>query len=219
MGTSHAVVVGLLIGILGQTGLAAAQGNRETLQLPRGDVSLQVGITGTNEPSVDPNDNWYGSWNGAVSVGYYWTEHLKTELDAGLTSEGQQWGRRVLAGDIYAYSTHSFSTRSMTLSQQYQFGHNARFHPFVGAGIALEWIRHTEERQPVYQILRVPPYQVLVQPARTIGPTTDVQVVPVVSGGFKGYLNERGFFRSDFQIGFRGGVRHLTVRSGFGFDF
>jgi hypothetical protein len=219
MGKAHKVAVLALVGSLGHVGLAAAQTDRAAPQLPRVDASLSVGWSGTNQRLAITADNWYHTRNGALSLGYYWTEHLKTEVDASLTSEGQLWGRRFVAEGTYAYVTHRFSTRDVTLAQQYQFGHNARFHPFVGAGVAFEWVRHIEEHQPLYQILRTAPYSVLIEPARTIGPTTELQAVPFVSTGFKGYFNERGFFRSDLYVGFRGGVRYVTLRSGFGFDF
>jgi hypothetical protein len=218
MGIYHRAAVLTLVGLSSHAALAVAQ-DRAAPQLPRGDVSWLVGPAGTNEDRAGPNDNWYRTWSGAFNLGYYWTEHLKTEVDASLTSEGGLWGRRFVAEGTYAYVTHRFSTRGVTLAQQYQFGHNARFHPFVGAGIAVEWLRHTEEHQPVYQILRTAPYSVLVEPARTIGPKTEVQAVPFLSSGFKGYFTERGFFRTDLYIGLRGGVKHVTVRSGFGFDF
>ena len=219
MGTCCRTGVLTLVGLLAHVGLAVAQTDRAAPQLPRGDVSSSVGLWGTNDHRADTYDNWYPTWNGTLSVGYYWTEHLKTEVDAGLTSEGRLWGTHVGPGGTYAPVAHLFSTRSMTLSQQYQFGHNSRFHPYLAIGLAFVWIRHTEEREPAYQIIRVPPYSVLLEPARTIGPATDMEAVPFIRGGFKGYFNERAFFRTDLGVGLRGGVRHVTLGSGFGFDF
>jgi outer membrane protein W len=208
-----------LAAVLRQPGLAAAQAGQALPELPRWDISSLVGVSGTREKRANPYDDWYHTWNGALSGGYYWTENLKTEVSAALTSEGRIWGSALGPGGNYGPVTHLFSTRSMTVAQHYQFGHNARFHPFLSAGVAIEWVRHTEERQPIYVSLRTPPYSIVVQPSRTIGPTTDVQAVPVIGGGFKGYFNERVFFRSHLGIGFRRGVRHVTVRSGFGVDF
>ena len=107
----------------------------------------------------------------------------------------------------------------MALAQQYQFGHNARVHPYVTAGVRFEWVRYTEERGPVFVSIRTPPYSVLLEPERTIGPVTELEVVPFIGGGFKGYFNERAFFRTDMGIGLQGGVKHVTFSSGIGVDF
>jgi hypothetical protein len=219
MGSSRTTVVLTLVGILAFTGLVRAQTDRAAPQLPRGDVSWSVGLWGAKENQPDTYDDWYHTWNGSVAVGYYWTEHLKTEIDAGLTSEGRLWGSRVSPAGVYTSVAHLYSTHNLRLAQQYQFGHNARFHPHLSVGIAFSWVRHTEEREPGYQTLRVPPYSVMVEPARTIGPATEMEAVPFVGGGFKGYVSERAFFRSDMTIGLRGGVRTVTLGCGFGVDF
>jgi hypothetical protein len=218
MGTYHRAVFLTLVGLSSQAALAVAQ-DRAAPQLPRGDVSWSVGLSATNERPANSYDDWYRVWNGTLSVGYYWTEHLKTEVDAGLTSEGRLWGTRVLPGGAYSQVAHLFSTRSVTFAQQYQFGHNSRFHPHLAIGIAFEWLRHTEDREPAYLITRVPPYSVILEPAQTVGPMTRTEAVPFVGGGFKGYFSERVFFRSDLGIGLRGGIRRVTLDSGFGVDF
>jgi len=219
MESSRTTVVLTFVGILACTGLAGAQTERAGPRLPRGDISWSVGLWGANEDRPDTYGDWYHTWNGTVAAGYYWTEHLKTEIDAGLTSEDRLWGTRVSAGGIYAASSHLYSTHNVRLTQQYQFGHNARFHPHLAVGVAFSWVRHTEEREPAYQTFRVPPYSVIVEPARTIGPVTKMEAVPFVGGGFKGYVSERAFFRSDMTIGLRGGVRNVTLGCGFGVDF
>jgi hypothetical protein len=219
MRSYRTTVVLALVGILTFTGLAGAQTERSVPRLPRGDVSWSVGLWAANEDRADTYDDWYRTWNGTVAAGYYWTEHLKTEIDAGLTSEGRLWGTRISPGGVYAPVAHLFSTRNVRLAQQYQFGHNSRFHPHVGVGVAFSWVRHTEEREPGYQTFRVPPYSVIVEPARRIGPVTEMEVVPFIGGGFKGYVSERAFFRSDLTVGLRGGVRNVTFGCGFGVDF
>jgi outer membrane protein W len=187
--------------------------------LPQGDVSWSVGVSGTDDDRANLYDDWYRTWNGTFSAGYYWTEHLKTELDAAWTSEGRLYETRVLRGGAYAPVEHLFSTRSVTLKQQYQFGHNASFHPHLAIGLAIEWVRYTEKQAAAYLTARTPPYAVFVYPARTVGPITDVRALPVIEAGFKAYFSERVFFRSDLNVGLRGGVRHVTVRSGLGLDF
>jgi hypothetical protein len=107
----------------------------------------------------------------------------------------------------------------MGVAQQYQFGHNARFHPYLTAGVRFQWVKYTEKRAPAYLSTRTPPYSVLVEPEQTIGPVTELEALPFVGGGFKAYFNERAFFRTDLDLGLRGGVKQVTIRSGLGVDF
>ena len=59
----------------------------------------------------------------------------------------------------------------------------------------------------------------LVQPARTIGESTELEIRPFAEIGAKLYLSQRGFFRSDLRLTFRGGVDEVLLRFGAGVDF
>ena len=192
-----------------------------TVGFPRADASGLVGWFSAHEGQVTAYDNWYHrSWSADMTIGYYWTEHLKTEIDGGMTSEAELWGERPSPRNgVYLPVIHQFSTRAVRVGQQYQFGHNAWFHPYLGGGIALQWVRHTEEREPTYQYGRSGSPPLLVESARTIGPETDVLARPFLNGGFKAYMTERSFFRSDLRVAFTHQVKDLGLRVGFGFDF
>jgi hypothetical protein len=217
--SNRIVSTALLVTVLAHASPAAAQTDRVATPWPRADASVSIGLSETNEHKPELYDNWYHTWNGTFSGGFYWTEHLKTEVEAGLTSEGRLYGVRVLPRGAYAPVEYLFSTRSVGVAQQYQFGHNARFHPYLTAGVRFQWVKYTEERAPAYLSTRTPPYSVLVEPEQTIGPVTELEALPFVGGGFKAYFNERAFFRTDLDLGLRGGVKQVTIRSGLGVDF
>ena len=48
---------------------------------------------------------------------------------------------------------------------------------------------------------------------------TSTEVRPFVATGFKAYMTQRAFFRSDVRVGVRDGVDEVLLRFGFGVDF
>jgi Outer membrane protein beta-barrel domain len=197
--------------------------------LPRGDAGAYVGMFGANKSELDGFDDWYKrTWYGGLSAGYYWTEHLKTEIDLSATSRGEIYetprpvgpGTSVFTGPI----EHDFTTRRVAVGQHYQFFHNAWFHPTVGGGVAFTW-ETTERTIPAVFAHDRPgpdgrfPQPRLVAPERREGPETHHRAMAFAATGFKAYVGRRGFFRSDLQVAFADRVEDVTVRLGFGVDF
>jgi hypothetical protein len=193
---------------------------------PRVDTAAYVGWFGANKSELDGYDDWYkGVWHASVSSGYYWTEHHKTEVEFSGTS----------GGEIYEFPGpfnpttinpgpvgHEFSTTRVALSQQYQFFHNAFFHPTIGGGVALTWETTEREIPPVFARDPILPGQIPVirelEPARTEGPETTLRTMAFATTGFKAYFTERAFFRSDVHVMFTDRVEDVTLRFGFGMD-
>jgi hypothetical protein len=194
---------------------------------PRADAAAYAGWFGANKSELDGYDDWYkGVWHSGVSAGYYWTEHLKTEVEFSGTTTGEIYElptpfdptATVTAGPI----GHEFSTTRLALSQHYQFFHNAFFHPTIGGGVALTWETTEREIPPVFAREPIPPGQIPVirqlQPARTEGPDTTLRTMAFATTGFKAYFTERAFFRSDLHVMFTDRVEDVTLRFGFGMD-
>jgi hypothetical protein len=189
-----------------------------------GDAAATIGWLAADSHSSGQfdNDNWVNSLFGAGSIGWHWTDNLKTEADFGGGTESRAFRSEqvVINGRSTYYTVESrFSRRTLGISQQYQFFHNVWFHPHVAAGVNFSWERRREEPGPIYfydpatqQSRIVPP----VDPERT---QTSLQVNPFVAVGYKAYVTDRAFFRNDFRIGFRGGAEETVLRIGFGFDF
>jgi Outer membrane protein beta-barrel domain len=197
--------------------------------LPRGDAGAYVGIFGANKSELDGFDDWYKpTWYGGLSAGYYWTEHLKTEIDLSATSRGEIYEVPRPVGSSTSVFTgpveHDFTTRRVAVGQHYQFFHNAWFHPTVGGGVAFIW-ETTERTLPaVFAHDRVGPdgrfpEPRLVEPERREGPETHHRAMAFAATGFKAYVAHRGFFRSDLQVAFADRVEDVAVRFGFGVDF
>ena len=100
----------------------------------------------------------------------------------------------------------------------YQFFENQWFHPHVGAG--LEAVRESDRTVvPEARVLSRQPGAPLVIPGEDSRTTISWTVRPVVSAGFKWYVNERGFIRSDVRVAL-GNRRaaHVAWVAGIGVD-
>lgn len=166
-------------------------------------------------------DRWFGVASGGGSVGYYWSSHLKTELDLSTSGEGDTFSLAIVQvpgsnAPLYLERTHELRFTTVSAGLFGQFFENAWFHPFVGAGIEL-----VRERQ---HIDVVPPP--LPPRASTVGslPTSETRVNyrgrPFMAAGFKVYVSDHAFIRSDIRTSWAGdGLAALGWRTGVGVDF
>ena len=164
----------------------------------------------------------YGSWYGhslsrSVAAGYYWTEHWKTDIDVAWTGTGELYAQHPDSSpalQIYGSADHTYSTANIALTQRYQFGHNAMFHPDLAAGAIVEWVHHGGELGPLFGRNGT-----VIQPRRPIPSSTERRSSAFVSSGFKAYVSERVFLRSDLRVGFRREIVHVLLNAGIGIDF
>jgi hypothetical protein len=128
--------------------------------------------------------------------------------------------------NVFIGNTHTsrvsefhFKTRRIALSQQYQFGDNAWFHPHLAAGVDFTAEHIEQEDEPLFvfdpatRSTRLAEGE-LIHPERTEWHTR-----PFISGGFKAYMTPRGFFRMDMRFVIDEGVDEVLLRFGFGIDF
>jgi hypothetical protein len=159
-------------------------------------------------------NDWYNhSLYGGVGFGWYWTDHLKTEIDGGATTGAdlRVYTPTVVDGrQATLYSTYTIGTTRLAISQQYQFYRNVWFHPFVSGGLDVTWER-THREDEIYSSI----------PIRTqpFAATTELLVRPFAAVGFKTYFTPRAFFRTDLKIAFDKGVDEALLRFGLGMDF
>ena len=213
----------VLLGILVTIAAGADASAQASAERPRSDAAgaLAWQLTGT-EGNRPYSSDWHNALFGGGSAGWYWTEHHKTEVDFGTSSEMDQYRSRNSVVDrwqVFRTSRLAFSQRTLGISQQYQFFENAWFHPHVAIGAGVTWVRSIEHFEPAYVVpTPVPPD--LYEPARTEGPDVKVRLRPFVAVGSKAYMTPRTFFRSDLRLVFdRHGFRESQVRLGVGFDF
>jgi hypothetical protein len=191
--------------------------------LPRHDATLSIGWSGA-EYGVEDYDRWRGSLLLGVGVGRYWTDHLKTEIEAGWNSRSNgEIYEEVIVGGTPAYGLANYRVGDIKLSlgQTYQFGRNEWVHPFVGAGIDV--IRRDTvfdrppQNRPSYGGPNQRPIDVLVPPRHESETRTLAR--PFIKAGWKMYASDRVYFSTEFKLGFAPDLDHAVWKLGLGFDF
>jgi hypothetical protein len=167
-------------------------------------------------------DRWYEVATGGATVGYYWTPHLKSEFDVTTSTRGEAYSVAPVPPlppfPSFVQREHEFHLTTVSAGITAQFFENAWFHPFVGTGIDL--IREREHIQATTQFApprdpRAPPL-----PPPQVETQTRYLARPFVSAGFKVYVSERAFIRTDLRTSLSSdGMTTLGWRNGIGFDF
>jgi opacity protein-like surface antigen len=220
MRTALAALVCVLV-----PGLLHAQS--DVPQLPRNDVTVSTGLIDAQyRQTADVYERWHGSVFGGINFGHYWTDHYKTEVEAGWLSTAKSHSYESVpigADRAYVQSDYLFKDLRLSLSQLVQFGRNEWIHPFIGAGVDIDYLRTTEDRPPQMSTIFVSNLSgrdnrsVFVPGLRER--ETAVRGVPFAKGGFKIYVSDRGFLVQEFKLGFTDRVDHVLWKTGVGIDF
>ena len=191
----------------------------------RWDVAGQVGWLGGNKSDIGPAwDEWYEAASFGGSLGYYWTPNVKLEVDVSTSTEGRIFTQEPIAlpGQplpIFRSREHLFrSTVVAGGGLGYQFLENAWFHPFVAGGVEVARETVRIETPPMFLLGRGWPVgELLAEPTER---RTSYAVRPFLAAGFKWYVSERAFIRSDVRTSISSSRAESVVwRGGVGFDF
>ena len=181
-------------------------------------------VTWLGERMNQPADwnRWYGVASGGGDLGYYWTPHLKVEFDIATSTKGESYSYETvtLPGApflSYLQRDHEFRVTSAAIGLNAQFFENAWFHPFIGAGLELR-----REREHVETIAPL----VFTRDGRPTSIATEEETRiryggrPFIATGFKGYVSERVFIRTDVRTSWSShGLTAMAWRTGVGVDF
>jgi hypothetical protein len=194
----------------------------------RWDASAHVTWLGQHLPDSFDWDRWYQVAAGGASVGYYYTSHLKAEFDIGTSTRGESYSIEpvpappgpIPPGTAFPFlqRDHEFRVTAASAGLIAQFFENMWFHPFVSAGV--EVVRERERIDVTIPIIfpRDPRAPVVPPPATETRVRYDVR--PFAGAGFKVYLSERAFIRSDLRTSWSSdGVAGLAWCNGVGVDF
>lgn len=222
------LVVFLLIG-----GSAQAQ----QLEPPKGwDVSATAGffnakpvvtasVEGPDGNGTLYQDDWYFQGRYAVTIGRYWTEHLKTEVEYAISGEGRRFlqGYKTVQGVPFDYPYYGESfhrLEQVSARMLWQFRENTWVHPYISGGLAGD-----RERQRV----RIPEqYQypggrindpVLVSPEFNSGPEWKYRLGFTAGAGAKFYMTRDAFFTTGIVGTWSQPTATVSVLAGFGIDF
>ena len=183
---------------------ASAQQPVPLAALGRWDVAGQLALLNRNKTELGSRwDHWYEAPLIQGSAGHYWTPHLKTELEIATSGQGT-----IGVEEDLRYREHMLRESTLGATAVYQFLDNKWVHPFVGAGLEVARERHVAESLPL--------------PLRPVPAIDNVSysVRPVVTGGFKFYVSQRAFVRTEVRTSFSTD-RPLAIqwRGGVGIDF
>jgi hypothetical protein len=202
----------------------AAAHCQTTVALPRIDVSASIGQFGAAHEVFENYTVWYHTLFTGVAAGYYWTTHVKTEVEFASAGEGHLFGFRETAlggaADSYVYRQESYRVTKTSIGQTYQFGRNAWIHPFVGAGVDIDRERHEVEQpaQTVAVYLGSGRYQD-VQLAASDRTDEAVRARPFAKGGVKLYVSSKAFVTTELKLGIKDSLQQTVWKVGVGIDF
>lgn len=190
--------------------------------LVRADAHGMLGWFNADANVPESYNDWYNrSLYGGAGFGWYWTDHLKTEIEFGATSAVELYSgeNTVVAGrPTFLTFRNRFKTTKLAAAQQYQFYRNAWFHPHLAAGVDFSWETTQRRDDPVFGFDPIARVSRITREGRDHSPTTSLEARPFAAVGFKAYMTQRSFFRSDLRFAVRSGVDEVLWRFGFGMD-
>lgn len=199
----------------------AASAQHATL-LARGDVTATAGRLAVNVANLDSYDDWHGQGLFTAGAGWYWTDHLKTDVEIGGTTKARTYAATpvVIGGQPHVASSQiTFSSKRLALLQRYQFGRNEWFHPNVGAGLEVVSRSKSVRQDPVWVYDQVTRQSRLLIPAVQQERQKDAEARALAVAGFKAYVTRRAFFLGDFRVAFTDRPEDALLRFGVGVDF
>lgn len=169
------------------------------------------------------SDQWFLEGRYALSIGRYWTEHLKTEFEFAHASEGSRYVNEmvVLAGTPYPSAYQQFHRLQQATGRVvWRFGRNAWVHPYMGAGVVVDIDRQRRFVSAQYQ----PPSDprgtpTLIRPEHYTEPVTQYRVGGTVNGGAKFYMTPSSYFNAGMVVSYARPTVTISFLGGLGIEF
>jgi hypothetical protein len=191
--------------------------------LMRGDVNGSVGWAHVNEDDASQWDRWdHGVGHAGAAFGWYWSDHLKTEVAVDTVSTATFYRFEHPGGPgspASRGSTIDVRGTSVGVLQHYQFLRNAWVHPFLAAGVEFHRESRVVRLDPAAVFDPVTRQYVEIAPAQRIEEPASWLARGVIAGGVKAYVSPRIFTRFDTKVAVRDGVDAVSLRFGLGVDF
>ncbi len=177
---------------------ASAQQPVPVAAIGRWDIAGQLALLNRNKTELGSRwDHWYEAPLIQASAGHYWTPHVKTELEIATSGQGT-----IGVEEDFRYREHRLRESTVGATGVYQFLDNQWVHPFVGAGLEVARERHVAESLPSStQRVPTPALPLTLRPVPAID-RVSYSVRPVVTGGFKFYVSQRAFVRTEVRTSF-----------------
>ena len=187
----------------------------------RNDAIVSLGWSGTDHTFHDQK-RWRGSLLVGLSGGHYWTDHVKTEVDASWNSPGESEIYEPIqrqGGLTYALSHYRADDVRLGVAQLYQFGRNDWVHPYAGVGVDAVRRRQAIDRVEQSRRVYVPNGTIPVTIPAASARRTSIFAEPFVKAGVKMYASERVFFGTELKVSVKRNIDHAAWKIGMGVDF
>ena len=213
-----------LFAVLLLPALAEAQPSEATL--PRWDFNVSVAQFNANPDGPDEAyDDWYSTGRIATSIGYYWSENLKIEVEYANTGDGSiflQEFIRLPNGQVYPFALEeSHHLQQASIRLVWQFFDNRWVHPYINVGAVVDIDRRRYNDLPgnYYPVdPRIVPPQ-LVRDLYPSGSVSDYGVGASYGGGVKFFVSQKAYLNTGMQFTYADRIKTATFLAGFGFEF
>ena len=210
----------LLVG----AGSAAGQ----TTEPPRWDFGVSASLFNgrPGQQGGGYQDEWYFDGRYAASLGRYWTDHFKTEIEFSTTGEGRRFTQVSVPvpgrGYPYPVSIEEFRRlQQVSTRAVWQFYDNAWVHPYLNAGVVVD-IDRVRRFSPEFYY---PPGDPRLGPLGTVRPTinlepdTDYRAGISFGGGSKFYVSQSAYVNAGMQLTYAKPAATVSLLAGFGVEF
>ena len=206
---------------------AQQSASAKTPERPRWDVNITIGAFGADPGERDyPYHDWYTEGRYAASIGYYWNEHLKTELEFAHSGEGsrfiQDFAQVPGTGAIQPISIEAFHrVQQASARVVWQFLDNTWVHPYVNAGYVFDAERRHFHSPIQYYYPGDPRTRppILVRPELNSDPSYDLRSGVSIGAGSKFYVSPQAYINTGVQWTYARPAKTLTLLGGFGVEF
>lgn len=204
-------------------GIGASAEARQLAATPKLEIGGTVGVIETRPEEIDVPyyQDWYAHGRYSGSIGYYWTQHFKTEVEHAWSGEGSRYilDYARISGSPYPYQTEQFfQLQQTTLRVVWQFRDNAWVHPYLSAGAVMD-VEHQRFHVPLTYQQNARGERVLVSSERNSGHRYEVRGGVSLGGGAKIYMTERVFFNTGAIVTYSRSAGTVNLIAGFGIDF
>lgn len=185
-------------------------GKLASAEQPRWDINLTAGFFGARPEGAGSQygDNWYEEGRYAVSAGYFWTTHLKTELEFAASSEGDRYVTRTIVvpgfTGPYPLNTQEFYRLQQASARvAWQFLDNAWVHPYVNAGFVFDMERRRTHLPEQFRYVgndpRDPNNRIVIAHEERTGPNYEYRRGLTLGAGGKFFVSPNAYINTGVQ--------------------
>ena len=192
--------------------------------LVRGDVSGTVNWVVISKSDVRSYNDWHSQFGVTGGVGWYWTDHHKTQVDFTGTTAARVYSSQPYfvtpQQQTFVTTLRSYESQRVSLIQLYQFRRNEWVHPFLGAGIDIVREVSSGRDDPIFFYDQVLRQSRLARDSVRYDGRTRVAARAVLTSGVKAYFSRNVFALTDVRVGVSSRrAEDMQWRFGLGADF